>query len=211
MLDDQDVRGCADDATRFPQDQLYQPRVLAHGVRQFEGLLTRDDGREIDLSPFGLGYNLLCEDQYVIWAQLQVIAPERLHGEAGEIIATFNLRKVPQGDQVHFNQRPHASAAGPARHTDAESAPGPGLEHEIPGAESPFPRTVESSPHARPGPSRRSSAGPRARPEPRRPGAPSQADPRSSFSPQARAPVPPIAACPPVHVAARYQRRPSSQ
>ncbi len=115
MLDDQNVRRSADDAARFAQDQLYQPRVLQHGVRQFQGLVTRCDCREVDLPAFGLGYHLLRKDQNIIGPQLQAGALERRHRETSEVIAAYDLRKVPQSDQLHFGCRTHRLRSGPTQ------------------------------------------------------------------------------------------------
>ncbi len=118
VLDDQHVFGGAHDAARFAQDELDQPRILVHALRQLDRLDARHDGGEFDAPALGLGDYFLRKHQHVAASQGEPTARQRLRRQGGQIIAAGHLRKAGQRDQAQF---------GPPRSSKRCAQPGQDL------------------------------------------------------------------------------------
>ena len=93
-LDDQDpVR--ANDPDALVEDGLDQPRVAVHAAGQLHRLLARRHRLEVAKTAFGLGHDLLRDDQDVAVAQFRVLCDK-----PAEVVARLDLGQALDRDDL---------------------------------------------------------------------------------------------------------------
>jgi hypothetical protein len=68
---DENVRHCADSGNRFGKHELHETRILLRDVGKPLRLGSRRHGRQIDKAVLGLGYDLLRDDENILYARRQ--------------------------------------------------------------------------------------------------------------------------------------------